>query len=96
MDVSVAQAFTRIRSKLLFLYDYGDKWRFNRLRKNPRTIQFSLRFRMPERLEMSTSEVNPRDFQSQPTKIMSQGRFRTDSGCRYAAAPSSLGSRIRS
>jgi hypothetical protein len=68
---------------------------FSRLRKTPRTTQYSASFRTPERPGRLAREVNPRNFQSCPTKVISQGMLRTDSGCRYAAAPSSFGNRIR-
>jgi hypothetical protein len=40
--------------------------------------------------------ANVKNFQFCTAKIISQRRLRTDSGCRYAAAPSSFGNRIRS
>jgi transposase len=68
----------------------------NRLRKNPRTIPYSRSFRMLGRSKRLARGANVKNFQFCTAKIISQRRLRTDSGCRYAAAPSSFGNRIRS
>jgi hypothetical protein len=68
----------------------------NRLRKNPRTIAVfgaSGGVRGPG---AAAEGAFWGSFLSCPAKFISTGRQRTDSGCRYAAAPSSFDSRTRS